>query len=90
MTSIIFVMRPLEKTIRAGMSSRRMVGPMMKPMRRSVLIHRAPAKTWKKSSPYPEFLAIVTTSATRTAASTAMPHNGTNGPAWALGAATAA
>jgi hypothetical protein len=61
----------------------------MKPMIRSVLIQRAPAKTWKKSSPNNELLAMVTINATMTRRERPTPHNGTNGPVWALGAEAA-
>jgi hypothetical protein len=59
-------------------------GPIMKPIKRAVLIHRAPAKTWKKSSPITELLAIIKLSATMTAPATIRPQEERMAVPWPL------
>src|ERR1035437_2524784 len=77
MITSIFGMNRVENSIRAGTDILPMMGPMARPTKRSIPVHRPPPATWKKSSAQSQFPAMDTMSRTMMAPATATPTRGT-------------
>src|SRR5579875_553993 len=74
--------------MRAGTSMRARMGPITKPMKRSMAVQSAPQLTWRKFNAHNELLVMAATRPAITAATTHRPRIGMIGPDVSAGGTT--